>query len=104
MDESNNDEVEGMGAGRMELEKRRRIRANAMAEAWAFKKSHIISELSMIEKSLIVIRNILDGSRTPCERCEDKKWINEKEGRLKMELGGLISKVNRVSKRASKVK
>ena len=120
MDESNNEE-DGAGRGgtgsldrtefwphTAEYQKAKETEMARALEAyngaWSFKKRHIISELSMIEKRLIVIRNILNGSRTPCECCEDKKWTNEKEGRLKMELGGLISKVQRVSKRTSKVK
>jgi hypothetical protein len=117
MDESNNEE-DGAGRGGTgsldrtefwpdtdEYHKANSLaRSRAKAEAWTFKKNHIISELTAIEQRLIAMRDILNGSRTPCECCEDKKWTNEKEGRLKMELGGLISKVQRVSKRTSKVK
>ena len=56
-------------------------------------------QLLPVISKLTRMRNDLDGSRMKCECCNDLKWSNEQEGRLKMELSGLITKAQRIEKK-----
>lgn len=70
---------------------------------WNDKKKYISKRLKETIWNLTKLRNDLDSSRKKCECCDDMRWKNEQEGRTKMELGGLISKAQRLEGRIHKM-
>ena len=70
---------------------------------WNDRKKYVSEKLKETVWPLTNIRHDLDGSRKKSECCDDMKWRNEREGRLRMELGGLIKKAQRLESRIDKM-